>query len=185
MSRYLMIRDVSGVAEADEELRSTGSDGRIQASAPEFTIALHGSVLVLVWHGRTTLLGVQTARKLSAPPNVEMTLVLVEKVMHPPDPLTKRELSSWARDFSPRSVAVVFEAEGFVAAATRAVIVGIRALKTTRGTSEIFASVHAATAWLKQNHPRAEGVADLGSYVETLRRHGRQLGTLKIRPTAP
>ncbi len=169
-----MTREAAGVAKVDEALGNSGPGEGIRASAPEFTIALHGSVLVLVWHGRTTLLGVQAARKLSAPSSVEMTLVLVEKVMHPPDALTKRELSSWAKDFNPRSVAVVFEGQGFAAAAVRAVIVGIRAFKTTRGTSEIFASVHAATAWLKQNHPRAAGIDDLASYVATLRRPGRQ-----------
>jgi hypothetical protein len=169
-----MTRDVPEVGKLDADFKSAGSDARIRAAAPEFTIALHGSVLVLVWHGPTTLLGMQTARELSAPPDVEMTLVLVESVMRPPDPLTKRELSLWAKDFNPRSVAVVFEGEGFAAAALRAVIVGIRALKTTRGTSEIFASVQAATAWLKQNHPGAPGVADLASYVETLRRPRRQ-----------
>jgi hypothetical protein len=162
-----MTRDVSQLGTAD-------ADGGILASAAEFTIARHGSVLVLVWHGRTTLLGVQTARALSAPPSVEMTLVLVERVIHPPDPLTKRELSAWAKDFNPRSVSVVFEGEGFAAAAVRAVIVGIRALKTTRGTSEIFASVPAAVAWLKQSHPRAHGIGDLASYVDTLRRSRRR-----------
>lgn len=169
-----MTRDVSDVRKLDEALKSAGSDGELRASAPEFTIAIHGNVLVLVWHGRTTLLGVQTARKLSAPPTVEMTLVLVEKVTRAPDTLTKRELRLWAADFNPRPVAVVFEGEGFAAAAVRAVIVGIRALKTARGTSELFASAQAATEWLKKNNPRTPGVADLASYVETLRKRRGQ-----------
>lgn len=164
-----MTRDAPNVRKRVEHPALAREDGKIRASAPEFTIAVHGSVLVLVWHGRTTLQGVQAARQLSGTPAVELALVLVEKVTHAPDPLTSRELKMWAAEFSPRRVAVVFEGQGFAAAAVRAVIVGIRALKTARGTSELFASISAAAAWLKKHHSATPGVADLPSYVETLR----------------
>jgi hypothetical protein len=140
----------------------------IRASGPGYTIGVHGGALVLLWHGRASIEGVKAARNLSATDEIQIALVIIEKALPPPSDV-QHEVNLWGRDFSPRPVALVYEKDGFAAAAVRTIMIGVQLFTKKRHASQLFSSVATAIDWLKQRSHQVDGIDDLRHYVEILR----------------
>ncbi len=116
-----------------------------------FTIAIFGRVLLLVWSGRNSALGIERShahfRELKGRAGVILS-VLGPRPMGPPDDDTRAALDR-VRSHPIRGllgVATLYEGSGFLAAAIRAIVTRIRQPAQGEAT-RFFRSAGEAASW--------------------------------------
>jgi hypothetical protein len=121
---------------------------------PDYALATWGSLFVIVWRAYTPVEAVQEARRQLQAHAVRKGQIGFLTFVHPGAPIpsstARSELAGLLRDASPfvQASAVVYEGDGFHAAAVRSVVTGLALLARQKFPHKIFGKTTDASAWL-------------------------------------
>jgi hypothetical protein len=146
---------------------------------PDHCIGACRGVLVVVWTGHTTHDGVVASRRSilalgrEHPEGVGLITIVEHNAPMPPGEV-RDEVAKFLKESSDiiKASAVVFEGEGFRAAAVRSVVTGVSMLAKQAFPHRVFAHVDEAASWMGPKLPGAPKGEDLLKDIAGLRSGG-------------
>jgi hypothetical protein len=122
-----------------------------QQKTADHLLATWGEVLVIVWHDRTTLEGVQAGQRFydalaeTCPSGVFLLTVVEEKAQFPEAAVRKQLAKLLASGAGrTRKSALVYEGSGFNASIVRSIVTGLTQLSSVPYPHKVFATVDEA-----------------------------------------
>jgi hypothetical protein len=122
---------------------------------PDYALATWGSLFIIVWRVYTPVEAVREVRRQANRYAAERRgqlgfLTFVEPGAPTPSSAARAELASLLREASPftRASAVVYEGDGFQAAAVRSVVTGLALLARQKFPHKIFGKTIDASTWM-------------------------------------
>jgi hypothetical protein len=142
-----------------------------QVIAPEHVVAVYEGILLQIWRTATPVDGVKLVRKTlrDFDKQIQLTIVILEDGAIRPDRDARMELDSLGREIAPRPAVVVYEGDGFKAAAVRAVMTSIGLFTRQALRSRVFGSTESALEWTCKVHPRVAGIHSVQGFLTELR----------------
>lgn len=139
--------------------------------APEYAVVVYEGILLQLWRTATTADGVRLVRKTlkDFAQQIRFTVVVIEDGATTPGSEARAELQALAAELVPRFAAVVYEGDGFRAAAVRAVITSILLFTRQALPVKIFSSTASATEWARKAHPEIPGIHTVGEFLSQFR----------------
>jgi len=132
-------------------------------SDPDLSVATLEHSLVCVWHGDTTTSGVsRITRELNmfsaSHPRGFGLITLVEAKASMPETAERNAIAELLRSFGEKiaASALIFEGEGFRAAAVRSVVAGLNLLARQPYPHKVFGTSEEASNWLAPTLAKAE-----------------------------
>jgi hypothetical protein len=133
---------------------SPSVDVEVLERTDEYVVAAWRRLLMLVWRGDATALGIERSRALfdewskTKPGGAAFLIVFPNRRPEPPDEKTREAMQRTARFPAERlkGMATLFESEGFIAASIRAVMMRLAAL-SGQDVPNTFGNATTAAAW--------------------------------------
>ena len=146
------------------------------AQEADFALGSWGDLFFILWKKNTTLEGAKAVRThllefTRARPAGVGLLTIVEANAPVPAADVRKALAAVLADFS-RSIkasAVIFEGQGFSAAAVRSVVTGLTLIARQSYPHKVFGSLAEASAWMLPQLPRPVTAGELATAVASLR----------------
>jgi hypothetical protein len=153
------------------------SQSVLLAHDADFAVGYWGDTFFILWKKNTTMEATQQLRghllefTRSRPAGVGL-LTIVEANAPVPGAEVRKALAAVLADFSRdiKASAVVFEGQGFSAAAVRSVVTGLTLIARQAYPHKVFGSLGEAGAWMLPQLPRQATQADLAAAVAGLRK---------------
>jgi 3-methyladenine DNA glycosylase AlkD len=147
---------------------------KVVDTTDECIVALHHDILIQLWHKNLTEEGVRQVRRAvqSVDDQFQYVVVIVEPSATTPKGHARTELDALARLIAARPTAVVFEGQGFGAAAVRGTVVAITAATGGVGVIQAVSSIEQAARWLQENWD-AKGARHLETGISAVRLRAR------------
>jgi hypothetical protein len=142
-----------------------------QVIAPEHAVAVYEGILLQLWRTATTADGVKLVRRTlrEFDKQIQLTIVILEDGAIRPDRDARLELDSLGKEIAPRPAMIVYEGDGFKAAAVRAVMTSIGLFTRQALRSRVFGSTESALEWTCKTYPRVAGVHTVRGFLAELR----------------
>lgn len=164
----------------------TYSDINVREWGPGYVYAVHGGVLVQI-NSVCDLLAVRAVREVlrNAQREILATIVVFEGQFQLPNHAAREELDLFAKELGSRPTAVVYEGDGFIVAAIRALHAGYMRLTNQKLRPRTFGTLSEAVSWLAVSVRQGSDLADLESYIVTLRQRFHEQGHSRSKAEAP
>lgn len=136
---------------------SIHSDPDVIKVDPDFALASWNDVFMVIWRVNTTVEGARALRReclgfAAKRPEGIALLTIVEEGAPMPAPESREVIARFLGDASEsiRASAVIFEGDGFRAAAVRSVVIGLTMLARQKYPHKVFAAVEDGATWLER-----------------------------------
>jgi hypothetical protein len=120
----------------------------------KYVIAVWRGLMLLIWLGEASITGIERSRKLfdewvkTQPRGAALLIVVPPNTAQPPDEKTRQAMqrTSISPSGKLKGMGTLFQAEGFIAASIRSVMMRLNVL-TGKNATNMFGTAAAAAAW--------------------------------------